>query len=95
MQVASADGSTPVLPRRRRGRARGKSTGDSYTSRDAAAALGVSPRTLEKWRQTGFGPVYYKAGTAVRYRIAIVLAWIKEREASSTSETKRYEPGAR
>ena len=37
-------------------------------TRDAAEYLGVSVRTLEKWRQTGVGPIFRKVGAAaVRY----------------------------
>jgi len=36
---------------------------------DAAALIGVSPRTLEDWRWRGVGPPFYKLGARmVRYK---------------------------
>nr|WP_166181000.1 helix-turn-helix domain-containing protein [Altererythrobacter segetis] len=34
----------------------------------AADLLGVSPKTLSRWRWAGKGPDYYKFGGAVRYK---------------------------
>ena len=39
------------------------------TTHRAARILGISPRTLEKWRLCGGGPVYCKLGKCVRYAI--------------------------
>lgn len=36
----------------------------------AAAHLGLSPRTLEKWRTQGRGPRYSRPGRRVVYRVA-------------------------
>lgn len=53
-----------------------------------AEMLGVSPRTLERWRLTGQGPRFVKVGgTVVRYRLDAVEAFIARDERSSTSET--------
>lgn len=39
------------------------------TTKGAAAYLGLSPATLEKWRIRGVGPSYFRLGTkAIRYR---------------------------
>jgi excisionase family DNA binding protein len=38
-----------------------------FTTPEAAKYLNVSARTLQKWRQTGGGPMYVKIGGAVRY----------------------------
>ncbi len=40
------------------------------TTVEAAKWLGLSPRTLEKWRVTGQGPRYRKFGRSVRYAIS-------------------------
>lgn len=37
------------------------------TETDAAAHLGLSPKTLSRWRWKGEGPTYLKLGSAVRY----------------------------
>ena len=37
------------------------------TERDASECLGVSVRTLQKWRLQGSGPRFVKLGHAVRY----------------------------
>jgi len=39
------------------------------TTRQAAAYLGVSKVTLERWRMQGIGPRYVKHGRYVRYRL--------------------------
>ncbi len=55
------------------------------TEKEAAKILGFSIRTLQKWRVAGHGPEYVKAGTAVRYRVEDIDAWIKSLRRSSTS----------
>ena len=57
--------------------------------RAAAAMLGLSPRTLERFRCTGFGPVYRKLGRRVLYRPADLDAWIASRVRTSTSDLAR------
>jgi len=52
----------------------------------AAQFCDVSPRTLEKWRVTGFGPPYIKQGAAVRYDLRALERWLASRERSSTSD---------
>ncbi|MBN98159.1 MAG: hypothetical protein CME16_02750 [Gemmatimonadetes bacterium] len=36
---------------------------------DAANYLGLSPKTLARWRWAGKGPVFHKFGSAVRYSV--------------------------
>jgi Helix-turn-helix domain len=40
-----------------------------HGTRTAAIYLGLSPRTLEKWRLTGQGPPYIKRGRRCLYRL--------------------------
>jgi excisionase family DNA binding protein len=54
--------------------------------REAAKLLRLSERTLERLRLQGGGPLYVKAGRAVRYREADLKAWIDARVVNSTSE---------
>lgn len=42
---------------------------------DAALRLGLSPRTLEKHRCFGTGPVYHKLGGRIVYAIADLDEW--------------------
>lgn len=49
------------------------------TERDAAAELGVAPKTLRNWRYDGFGPRYIKVGRSVRYDTAELDRWCKSR----------------
>lgn len=35
----------------------------------------LSPRTIERWRWLGTGPVYYKIGGRVVYRLEDVIAF--------------------
>lgn len=53
--------------------------------RQAAAALGLSHRTLQSWRVRGGGPEFIKLGSSVRYRPADLDAWLAERTRSSTA----------
>ena len=53
---------------------------------EAAAVLGVSPRTLESWRTRGGGCPFVKIGTrSVRYPRGVLLAWAADRQRQSTS----------
>jgi predicted DNA-binding transcriptional regulator AlpA len=53
----------------------------------AAAYVGLSTSTLEKFRLTGNGPVYQKAGPKiVVYRLEDLDAWLHARRRKSTSD---------
>jgi excisionase family DNA binding protein len=54
------------------------------TTAEAAGRLGLSPRTLEKWRSNGNGPRYRKLGAAVRYRVADLEAFARAGEQTGT-----------
>jgi predicted DNA-binding transcriptional regulator AlpA len=56
------------------------------TQRDAALALRLSERTLERLRATGTGPRFVKANRLVRYRLADLESWIASQTVQSTSE---------
>ena len=55
-------------------------------TRELAAFLGLSPRTLDRYRVSGEGPKFHKFGNRVRYARADVEAWAAERRYSSTSD---------
>jgi hypothetical protein len=55
---------------------------------EAAEFCRLSPRTLERWRCRGGGPVYRKLGRRVLYRPADIDAWIAARVRTSTSQTE-------
>jgi len=46
-------------------------------SRDAAAYLGISPKTLATWRTRGEGPVFIKLGRIFYYK-SDVDAWLSQ-----------------
>jgi hypothetical protein len=56
------------------------------TSREAAAILRLSERTLERHRTSGTGSRYIALGGAVRYRRRDLLDWIEKAARQSTSE---------
>lgn len=58
------------------------------TQREAAAQLRLSQRTLERFRVSGGGPTYVKAGRLVRYREQDLEKWIDSRIVGSTSEAQ-------
>ena len=56
------------------------------TQREAALALRLSERTLERSRVSGDGPKFVKAGRRVLYRQSDLDEWIASRVVHSTSE---------
>ncbi len=53
---------------------------------DAAKLLGLSPRTLEKHRCYGTGPVYRRLGGRIVYAIDDLEAWAERGTRRSTSD---------
>jgi hypothetical protein len=51
-----------------------------------AELLGVSERSLESWRQQGFGPPYYRFGRRCLYRRSLVLSWAEAQRRNCTSD---------
>ena len=47
---------------------------------DAAARLGLSPRTLDRYRATGGGPAFHRFGGRVRYGGADLEAWVSSKQ---------------
>ena len=55
--------------------------------REVAQLLGVSERTLEKWRRTGAGPPFISISSrCIRYRIADLRNWQDQRVRHKTSD---------
>ena len=52
-------------------------------TRGAAAFLGLSPRTLDRYRKTGQGPEHFRFGGRVRYLKSDVAAWASARRVKS------------
>ena len=61
----------------------------ALNTRASATFLGVSPRTLEKWRVTGGGPPYRKLGARVVYVEDDLVEWVDARRRCSTSDPQR------
>jgi len=55
-------------------------------TRQAADHLGLSTRTLDRFRVSGDGPVYHLFGTAVRYLPEDLDHWATTRRRRSTSD---------
>ena len=55
-------------------------------TRQAADALRLAKRTLEKWRVDGGGPEYRKHGDKVLYEEGALEAWSNARRRTSTSD---------
>ena len=55
-------------------------------TKEVAAYLGLSPRTLERYRWSGGGPEFFRFGNRVRYLRAHVVAWVAARRLRSTSD---------
>lgn len=56
---------------------------------ETAPLLGVSVKTLRRWRWLGKGPRFLKIGAAVRYADDDIIAYLDAAERRSTSETGR------
>jgi predicted DNA-binding transcriptional regulator AlpA len=56
------------------------------SERDASRRLGLSVRTLQKWRLQGNGPPFLKLGHAVRYDPEDLDAYVARARRRSTSD---------
>lgn len=54
---------------------------------EAARLLDLSPRTLEKHRCDGTGPVYHKLGGRVVYAVSDLAAWVDACARQSTGDS--------
>ena len=63
--------------------------------REAAEYLGLSPRTLDRYRVSGDGPVFYRFGGRVRYRREDLDGWAASRRRRSTSDDGTATDGER
>ena len=55
-------------------------------STQAAEFLGLSPGTLARYRVDGVGPVYYRIGNRIRYKLSDLVEWREARRRISTSD---------
>ena len=46
--------------------------------RETARLLGISPRTLQRWRWAGGGPPYLKIGGRVRYAKCVLESYLAQ-----------------
>ena len=60
--------------------------GEFLSTRKAAAALGLSPRTLDRYRETGRGPAYHRFGQRIVYRRGDLEAWATKRRVPAADE---------
>ena len=67
--------------RKQRAAVKAKSHIAGFTAeRETAEELGVSVRTLRKWRQTGEGPPFVQVGRRILYRDEARAQWLIARE---------------
>ncbi|MDK1492896.1 helix-turn-helix domain-containing protein [Sinorhizobium sp. 7-81] len=62
---------------------------------EAAQLLDLSPRTLEKHRCEGTGPIYRKLGGRVVYSVADLQAWVEAAARKSTAHPRSKESAPR
>ena len=62
-------------------------------TREAALRLGLSPRTLDRYRVTGEGPVFFRFGRLVRYRGEDLAAWAAGRRGCPIPANGGVRPG--
>jgi predicted DNA-binding transcriptional regulator AlpA len=64
------------------------------TPEQVAAMFGLSPRTIEGWRQAGKGPEFIELGKNVAYRLSAVEAFVaKQTRTISTPKRRRVAQG--
>ncbi len=56
---------------------------------EAAGLLHISPKTLQRFRQEGTGPRYFKAGRRVLYTRSEIDGWLQQNSFRSTSEASQ------
>ena len=61
-------------------------------TREAAAMVGLSPRTMEYYRTTGQGPAFSRLGGRVRYAVGDIERWVRARRRYSTRGAGRVVP---
>ncbi|GBQ28701.1 putative transcriptional regulator [Gluconacetobacter sacchari DSM 12717] len=59
---------------------------DYLRTTEVAELLGLSPRTLEKYRVIGEGPTFLKLGQRVLYARSDVEAWLQAHRCAHTSD---------
>ena len=63
-------------------------------TQQAARFLGLSAKTLARYRVTGDGPVFHRFGNRIRYRREDLEAWAETRRRASTFDDGTVLPGA-
>lgn len=56
------------------------------TEPQAAAILGIAPRTLRAWREQGRAPQHINLGRFIRYSPSAVTAYIMKRQAETMQQ---------
>jgi predicted DNA-binding transcriptional regulator AlpA len=56
-----------------------------------AEITGMSLASIRRWRLLRQGPRYLKLGSAVRYKIEDLLAWLESRPCGGGQQTERHE----
>lgn len=59
-----------------------------FKAQDAAQYLGLTESTIAKWRMSGRGPRYIKAGARVLYDRADLDAWLETRKRQNTAQAR-------
>ena len=62
-------------------------------TQQAALLLGLSAKTLARYRVTGEGPVYHRFGNRIRYLREDLKAWWEKHRHTSTSDDGAGFPG--
>ena len=86
--LAAVEDASPAGPFDAAGREERERESESHymSTRQVAAYLGLSPRTLENYRCRGGGPPFHVFGGAVRYLLSDVVNWASKRRRRSTSD---------
>jgi len=61
-------------------------TDSLLTPEDLAREAHSNPRTLERWRSTGTGPMFVKFGRRVLYKRSDVNTWLEQQRRQHTAK---------
>ena len=59
----------------------------SFSKKQAAAFLGVSEPTLDRWRKDGSAPAHAILGGRVKFAMSDLIAWLESRKVERRSVT--------
>ena len=87
-QLKTTEGVTSPIKSKEGGTSMSGQSTQYLGTREAAAFLGLSPRTLDRYRVTGEGPAFHRFGSRILYAQSDLEEWAAARRMTSTSDDR-------